>query len=127
VEALIIAIALELGVPPYFALAVALTENSSLNPAAVHGNPDGTMDLGVMQLNSSWYTGDWQDPASNIRAGCGHLKWLLAECGSDLWLAAVAYNCGLSRARDGPPDASLAYAGKVLQKWNDYQEVLYGD
>lgn len=78
IEALILAIALEVGIPPYFALSIALTENPTLDPLAVNVNSDNTLDRGVMQLNSSWFNGVWWDPEENIRAGCEHIKWLLS-------------------------------------------------
>jgi soluble lytic murein transglycosylase-like protein len=75
IEALIVVIALEIGVPPYLVLAIAYTENPSLDPSAAHKNNDGTLDLGIMQLNSSWYKDtNWMDPETNIRAGCEYIK-----------------------------------------------------
>ncbi|MDR1073013.1 MAG: transglycosylase SLT domain-containing protein [Treponema sp.] len=62
IEALILSIAIEVGVPPYLALSIALEENTTLNPLAVHTNLDGSRDLGIMQLNDSWFQGNWQDP-----------------------------------------------------------------
>jgi soluble lytic murein transglycosylase-like protein len=119
---LLLAIALEVGIPPYFALSVALEENQALDPLAVHRNTDGTLDRGVMQLNSSWFTGDWQNPETNIRAGCEHLKWLMEQPGvTTLWDVAVAYNCGLARFREGPPMASVEYACRVYERWNGYR------
>jgi soluble lytic murein transglycosylase-like protein len=124
-EILILTIALEVGVPPYFVLAIAETENPLLNPYAVHLNANGTLDRGIMQLNSSWYDGDWSDPRENIRAGCEHIKWLIAACQSNLWFAAVAYNCGYTRMRTGPPAESIKYAERVFEKWNMYRESYF--
>jgi soluble lytic murein transglycosylase-like protein len=125
IEALILAIALEVGVPPYFALAIAYTENPTLNPLAVHKNPDGTFDRGIMQLNSSWYKGNWQDPETNIRAGCEHIKWLLSLPGMNYWLVCVAYNCGYGRLLEKPPDISIEYANRVFARWNVYRRYSY--
>jgi soluble lytic murein transglycosylase-like protein len=121
IEALIISIALEAGLPPYFVLAIAYTENPSLDPLAVNQNMDGTFDRGIMQLNSSWYTGDWKDPETNIRAGCELIKRLLSLPGMNYWLAAVAYNCGYGRLTDKPPDTSIEYANRVFARWNVYR------
>ncbi|GHU09841.1 hypothetical protein FACS1894151_08430 [Spirochaetia bacterium] len=122
IEALIIAIALEMGVPPYLVLAIAYTENPTLDPLAVHENTDGTLDRGVMQLNSSWYTGNWANPETNIRAGCEHIKWLLSLPDMNYWLAAIAYNCGYSRLLAGqPPERSIDYAERVFILFNEYR------
>jgi soluble lytic murein transglycosylase-like protein len=122
ITALILAIALEVGVPPYFALAIALTENQTLNPLAVHVNADGTKDQGIMQLNSSWFNGNWQDPETNIRAGCKHLKWLMDQPEvTTLWAVAVAYNSGFVRFKEGPPAASVIYANEVFAKYNEFR------
>jgi soluble lytic murein transglycosylase-like protein len=125
IEVLILAIALEVGIPPYFALSIALAENPTLDPLAVNVNKNGTIDRGVMQLNSSWFNGAWQDPEENIRAGCEHIKWLLSLPGMNYWLAAIAYNCGYSRLRESPPEASIEYANKVFARWNAYRKYPY--
>jgi soluble lytic murein transglycosylase-like protein len=122
IAALILAAAADIGIPPYFALSVALTENPALDPRAVHVNANGSRDLGVMQVNDSWFTGDWQDPEVNIRAGCGLIKWLTHQPGITTWWdVAVAYNCGYSRFMAGPPAASVEYAVKVFERWNGYR------
>jgi soluble lytic murein transglycosylase-like protein len=74
-----------------------------------------------MQLNSGWYSGNWQDPETNIRAGCLHLKWLMDQPGMNEWAAVVAYNCGLTRFRKGPPASSVAYACRVFERRQRYQ------
>jgi soluble lytic murein transglycosylase-like protein len=122
IAALILTIAAEFGVPPQFALAVALEENHGLNPLAVHINSNGTRDLGIMQLNSSWYTGDWQDPETNIRAGCGLIREL-KDKGLNWWQVAVAYNAGYRRLREGPPDCSIEYANRVFERWNGLRGI----
>jgi soluble lytic murein transglycosylase-like protein len=116
IAALILAIAVECGVPPQFALAVALEENNILNPLAVHMNTDGTRDLGVMQLNSGWYTGNWQNPETNILAGC-QLMRELRDRGLNWWQVAIAYNCGYQRLQEGPPNSSIEYANRVVARW----------
>jgi soluble lytic murein transglycosylase-like protein len=125
IEALILAIALEVGIPPYFALSIALTENPTLNPLAINVNSDGTLDRGIMQLNSSWFNGAWRDPEENIRAGCNHIKWLLSLPGMNYWLAAVAYNCGYGRLLENPPNVSIEYANRVFARWNVYRCYPY--
>jgi soluble lytic murein transglycosylase-like protein len=74
---LIFAIAIEIQVPPCFVLAIALNENESLNPLAVSKqNNDGTVDRGIMQLNSQYFDIEWWIPETNIRAGCLLIKEL---------------------------------------------------
>jgi soluble lytic murein transglycosylase-like protein len=125
IEAMILTIALQVGIPPYFALSIALTENQTLDPLAVHINNDGSRDLGVMQLNDSWFKGKWQDPETNIRAGCELIKELIGKPGMNYWLAAVAYNCGYRRLLEKPPDASVEYANRVFERWNTYRCYQY--
>jgi soluble lytic murein transglycosylase-like protein len=125
IEAMIIAIAIEVGVPPYFALSIALTENPTLDPLAVNVNSDGTLDRGVMQLNSSWFNGVWRDPEENIRAGCKHIQWLLSLPDMNYWLVAIAYNCGYGRLLEKPPDVSIEYANRVFTRWNVYRSYPY--
>jgi soluble lytic murein transglycosylase-like protein len=121
IEAMILAIAIDVGVPPYFALSIALTENQLLDPLAVHTNADGSRDLGVMQLNNSWFNGDWQDPKTNIRAGCELIKELMSKPDMNFWQVCIAYNCGYGRFLDKPPDVSIDYANRVFERWNVYR------
>ena len=116
---LIISIALELGVPPSFALAVALTENPELNPRAVSRvNENGSVDRGVMQLNSYVYPNiEWHNAEVNIRLGILHIRRLMNVCHT-YWAVAVAYNCGLSRLHN-PPELSIIYANEVMRKTNE--------
>jgi len=124
IAALILSIAAEVGVPPCFALSIALEENHTLNPHAVSRiNENGTFDRGVMQLNSSWFNGDWQDPETNIRAGCLLIREL-SEKGLNYWQVAIAYNCGYWRliSTRGPPNESIDYANRVLARWEKLEK-----
>ncbi|WP_461246534.1 transglycosylase SLT domain-containing protein [Treponema sp. R6D11] len=130
IMALILTIAAETGVPPRFALAVALEENRTLNPAAVSRvNDNGSYDLGVMQLNSEFYGRiNWRDPETNIRAGCLHIKELMSKPElNTYWSVAVAYNCGFARYSNGktPPRNSLEYADRVMARWYKLEGVIY--
>ncbi|MCL2174427.1 MAG: transglycosylase SLT domain-containing protein [Treponema sp.] len=125
---LILTIAAEVGIPPNFALAIALEENSRLDPLAQYVNEDGTIDRGIMQLNSSWYNGNWQDPETNIRAGCQHIKNLMRkEALNTYWAVAVAYNCGYARfiSAKGPPESSAGYGARVIRRWHELEGVRY--
>jgi soluble lytic murein transglycosylase-like protein len=121
--ALILKIAAEVGVPPNFALAIALTENEKLNPnAQSKPSANGTVDLGIMQLNSAYYGDiDWRDPETNIRAGCMHIKTLMQDRRlNTFWGVAVAYNCGIGRFfGSGPPIESTRYADRVMEKYKE--------
>ena len=123
--ALILKIAAEVGIPPYFALAVAQEENCALNPNVMSAaNTNGTVDLGIMQLNSRYYGEiNWRDPETNIRAGCMHIKALIDDPAPGLntyWAIAVVYNCGIGRFLDtGPPLCSIEYGNNVIKRWNE--------
>jgi soluble lytic murein transglycosylase-like protein len=126
IMALILTIAAEVGVPPQFALAIALEENRTLDPLAIsQANRDGTVDLGVMQLNSGYYGHiKWYDPETNIRAGCLHIKRLMnTKEINTYWAVAVAYNCG--QYRNNIPRSSLEYADRVMLRWHDLENARY--
>jgi soluble lytic murein transglycosylase-like protein len=125
IQAMILAIAIEVGVPPYFALSIALEENQALDPLAVHINADGSRDLGIMQLNDSWYRGVWWDPETNVRRGCELIKELAEKPGMNYWLVCIAYNCGYGRLLKGPPEKSVEYANRVFRRWNSYRHYFY--
>ncbi|MDR0759584.1 MAG: transglycosylase SLT domain-containing protein [Treponema sp.] len=125
IAALIVSIALEVGVDPDLALSVALEENAALDTEAINVNPDGTEDRGVMQLNSSWFTGEWRDPVTNIRAGCGLLKELLDKPDLNVFQAIIAYNSGYTGFKNGPPQSSVAYAARVFRRWNEYRRYKF--
>jgi soluble lytic murein transglycosylase-like protein len=121
IAAMILTIAAETGIPPYLALSIAIEENQKLDPMAVHINDDGSRDLGVMQLNDSWFKGRWQDPETNIRAGCELIKELMNKPEMNYWMVCIAYNCGYGRLLKRPPDVSIEYANRVFARWNVYR------
>jgi len=120
IMSLIINIAVSMNLPPYFVLSIAIVENPSLNPVAVNKNENGTIDRGVMQLNSSWYKDEnWHDPETNIKAGCVHLKYILGLQGvNTYWAAAVVFNAGYGRLNN-PPERTIAYASHVMFRWTE--------
>lgn len=95
--------------------AIARTE-SALNPRAVHRNPNGSRDIGLMQINSSWLPllerhgiseHDLLRPCTNIYVGA----WILAQNFQRLgtnWEAIGAYN-----ARS--PALRRAYAWRIFR------------
>ncbi|MCX8016302.1 MAG: lytic transglycosylase domain-containing protein [Rhodocyclaceae bacterium] len=98
-------------------LAVAQVE-SNLNPAAIQRNPNGTYDIGLMQINSSHLP--WLrrhgiteamllDGCTNVAVGA----WLLAEKFGRYglnWHAVAAYNTGNPYRK---PTAARHYVQKV--------------
>ena len=121
VKALILAIALEYGVPGEFALAIALTENWTLNPHAVSPpNNNGTRDWGIMQLNENYFCMvNWYCAETNIRQGIRHIRWLIDHPWTCTWWSvAIAYNAGINRL-NRPPESTLRYADQVIRRWEE--------
>lgn len=103
------------GINPYLLYAIAKTE-SGLNPQAVNRNRNGTYDIGLMQINSSWlpalrkYGLDEQhlyDPCTSIQVGAWILAQNMQKMGNS-WEAVGAYN-----ARDA--QLRMKYATKVYR------------
>jgi soluble lytic murein transglycosylase-like protein len=119
--ALILSIAAEYGVPGY--LAVAICENeSSFVTTAIHINEDGSVDQGLMQLNSNVFgdlEGKWMLAEHNIRAGIEHLAKYRSEL--DSWYAAtISYNGGIYRTKQNNPNPrSVEYAVRVFKRWEE--------
>ncbi|HEF5785408.1 lytic transglycosylase [Burkholderia multivorans] len=88
---------------------------SGMNPNAVNTNANGTIDIGLMQINSSWLPtlareGITQqslfDPCTNAYVGAWILSQNIRQLGPN-WNAIGAYNAA-------SPDKRLAYARKVF-------------
>jgi len=96
--------------------AIARTE-SGLNPKAIGRNPNGSRDIGLMQINSAWLPTlashgigehDLFEPCTNIQVGA----WILAGNVSRLgytWEAVGAYNAA-------SPVRGHAYIEKVRRQ-----------
>lgn len=104
------------GMSSHLLYAIALQE-SGLNPRAINRNTNGTQDIGLMQINSSWgpmlarygiRPADLWDPCTNIFVGAWILGDNLARMGPTV-AALGAYN-----ARD--PVKREAYARRVLER-----------
>lgn len=118
ITGLIVAIALEFGIPPGFMLAIATVENPAFDVDAVNHNRNGTKDLGIMQLNDSWYNGDPQNLEHHLKVAAAHLSQLQRRYALNWWQTAIAYNCGISPVLQGaPPNSSIEYANKVFRIW----------
>lgn len=99
-------------------------ESSGGKPNAIGRNNNGTVDRGLMQLNSKFYTNpNIMDPATNIRTGANALAGNLRRFNGDVGMAVAAYNCGHAK-RDpnsheliGIPSRTQDYVQKVLSRY----------
>jgi soluble lytic murein transglycosylase-like protein len=129
--AVILAVALETGVDGSLAVAVARAENGAFEPEKTGAvNANGTVDMGIMQLNSryldyfvaEYWDGpeafDWSRREHNIYVGLRHLKHLLDAAGGDVFTALLMYNAGEENVRRGTvKESSVKYAEKVYAAW----------
>ncbi len=101
----------------FLLLAIAQNE-SGLNPSSVHRNADGTVDIGLMQINSAWLPvlgrygigpGQLRDPCTNLQVGAWILANDFAVYGRN-WRAVGAYNAKNERLR-------IRYARRVAQRF----------
>jgi hypothetical protein len=126
--ALILSVALSLGIDGELAVSLALIENSRLDPEAVSKvNANGTVDVGLFQLNSA-YIGmferaywdkpepfNWRDPEHNTYVALKHLRYLLRVPQWNAWQALIAWNAGETALMSGkPPEASIVFANRVF-------------
>lgn len=111
------------GVSPTLLAALAWQE-SGMNPSASHLNANGTSDIGLMQINSSWLPKlarhgvserDLRDPCVNIMVGAWILASNLREIGVGL------QGLGAYNARD--PAKRVAYARQVLRRYMALKEL----
>lgn len=107
----------EANVPPGLLWAIAKVE-SDFNPTALRHNRNGSYDIGVMQVNSSWYgtlgPEVWNtlyDPCANVRVGARILADCLTRYGYS-WEGIGCYNA-IS------VDKRAIYARKVIAVLND--------
>ena len=92
---------LRFGIAPELLCAIALAE-SGLDARASHQNANGSVDVGVMQVNSRWFAplreygltpADLWEPCTNIHVGAWILAHDILRYGST-WTAVGAYNAG---------------------------------
>lgn len=104
------------GVSPQVLYAIAQTE-SGMNPLAVGRNKNGSVDIGLMQINSSWLPKlsqfgirkiDLWDACLNIHVGAWVLAGNMRQHGNT-WKAIGAYNAKSE-------EKQLIYAWKVYRK-----------
>jgi soluble lytic murein transglycosylase-like protein len=95
------------GVNTYLLYAIAKTE-SNLNPNAINRNANGSYDIGLMQINSSWLPTlrrygvsekDLYEPCINIQVGAWVLANNMQRMGNS-WNAVGAYNAKSQKLRE---------------------------
>jgi|GEM_PF-1930293 len=93
------------GINPQILRAIAKVE-SNFNPAAVNKNANGTYDVGLMQINSSWYSAIGKQRWTSLGDACFNTKtgaWILAMCMNKYgytWKAIGCYNSQTPGKRD---------------------------
>ena len=110
---------------PLELLSALIETESSFNPEAVNKlNKDGTIDLGIAQLNSAYLdyysqkflggeTFDPFDPVQSIHVAEKYLEYLYRQTGC--WeKAIIAYKAGLSRI-DNPPQHIKEIARRIVR------------
>jgi len=109
-------------VPPGLLWAIAKVE-SDFDPNLVNNNSNGTIDVGVMQINSCWKESlgaeVWEslgDPCVNIKVGAGILADCLSRYGYS-WEGIGCYNAIT-------PEKRATYARKVIHilEWMQTQQ-----
>lgn len=101
--------------------AIARTE-SAMNPKAINRNTNGSVDVGLMQINSRWFPdlaemgiqpGDLWDSCTNIHVGAWVLAGYIRKFGYN-WRAIGAYNAGPS-LKPHSEEKRRIYAERVYQ------------
>lgn len=112
------------------ALAIMYVEQAMNNPEAINKNSNGTIDIGLMQLNSinKWilkklfHSEDLEllkDPKINIECACYYIKYLEKKQ-TNLFDSLVAYNGGIGtslkiKSGEKPINCKAGiYAGRVI-------------
>lgn len=97
------------------------------NPNAINRNTNGSVDIGVMQINSSWLPklakygiklNDLFEPKTNIMVGA----WVLSQCHASFgesWKAIDCYNKGARKAKD-----NSKYNQLILEAYNTIRVPL---
>jgi len=100
--------------------AIAMTE-SAMNVRAVNRNTNGSVDVGLMQINSRWFPRlaemgiepeDLWDRCTNVHVGAWVLAGYIRHFGYN-WRAIGAYNAGPSSSPDSERKR-ITYAKRVL-------------
>ncbi|MFH5249618.1 lytic transglycosylase domain-containing protein [Burkholderia semiarida] len=112
------------GIDPRLLHAIAIVE-SRMEPGAVGTNPNGTVDVGLMQINSSHFprlqrrgiTREklTRDPCASVLVGAEILADFIGRHGYT-WRAVGAYNAGSRKDREA---ARKVYAEKVARRYRE--------
>lgn len=114
------------GIPGVVLEAVAHVE-SKFNSAAFHRNENGTYDIGMMQINSSWLPKleKYEITEDSLKDACTNVKvgaWILANNVKELgwnWNAIGAYNVGCAKLSAAECDRRrYQYAWKIYTAMN---------
>ena len=105
----------EYGLDPLLLRSIARVE-SNMNSTALHRNPDGSVDIGLMQINSFWLerlnlNGSQliAEPCTNVRTGANVLRRCVDRYGYT-WQAVGCYNA-TSKGK------KISYAWKVYKEF----------
>ena len=108
---------------PHLVRAIAWHE-SGMRPTAVNRNTDGSVDIGLMQINSSWLptleragisSQSLWDACVNAYVGAWILSSNIARLGPT-WKAVGAYNAT-------SPAKQLKYANQIYARWQSLQRA----
>ena len=112
----------EYNINPLLLYAISKTE-SDLNPSAVNTNSDGTIDIGLMQINSSWIKAInlnpdllLSDPCYNVKTGADILKKCIDMHGYT-WEAVGCYNAVSRNKR-------VKYSRKIFDRLTSEAEKI---
>lgn len=121
------------GVDPWLLYAIALQE-SSLQANAVNKNSNGSVDVGLMQINSFWFEelekigineSSLFDPCTSIHVGAWVLAQSIQVFGRN-WRAVGAYNAGT--AKNNKTEARRkAYAQRIIDRYYGIADGLRGN
>ena len=105
---------LEYNINPVLLQVISKTE-SNLNQTAINTNPNGTQDIGLMQINSSWVKSLnldadllLSDPCYNLKTGAEILSKCIEQYGYS-WEAIGCYNAASK-------DKRVKYSWKIFDK-----------
>lgn len=119
--------ALAHGVPAGLVRAqIDVQENCTWDARAEHWNENGTVDRGLMQINSLCWPefaaragvidGDPFNPVDNVEVGIARLAYLHGRMGN--WFdTLMAYKFGEQGARSPLPDYCYDYARTIIAEW----------
>ncbi len=121
------------GIAPSVLSAIARTE-SRFDPTALHINPDGSSDVGLMQVNSRWFPALRRSgiPPAALYQQCTSIwagAWILAQVFARhgyTWESIGAYNAG-ERSSAASTRRRALYANQVLRNLahSDLEQQLH--